>query len=233
MSCGVGHRHGSDPKLLWPWRRPGATDPVQPLAWEPPYATGVALKRSKKKKESDIATSRGVSHICDSDLAMLWLWYRPAPAAVIWPIAWELPCATGVALKNLRIIPCVGASLCRRLKIQCGHCCSAGLIPDPRNFYILQVWPKKINSFYSAVNLLPYISIRIQTDGDKCGGVPVQLQLKEKKKKGYCECCLQKYEDLDSVNVIFLFIYLFFFFLVFLPFLGLLPRHMEVPRLGV
>uniref|UniRef100_A0A8D1LRM3 Protein DBF4 homolog A n=1 Tax=Sus scrofa TaxID=9823 RepID=A0A8D1LRM3_PIG len=44
------------------------------------------------------------------------------------------------------------------------------------------------------------VKLRIQTDGDKCGGVPVQLQLKEKKKKGYCECCLQKYEDLDSVN---------------------------------
>ena len=26
---------------------------------------------------------------------------------------------------------------------------------------------------------------------------------------------------------------IFFFFLVFLPFLGPLPRHMEVPRLGV
>ncbi|XP_051030527.1 protein DBF4 homolog A isoform X2 [Phodopus roborovskii] len=39
---------------------------------------------------------------------------------------------------------------------------------------------------------------RIYTDGDKCGGAPVQLQLKEKRKKGYCECCLQKYEDLDT-----------------------------------
>ena len=27
--------------------------------------------------------------------------------------------------------------------------------------------------------------------------------------------------------------FLFFFFFVFLPFLGPLPRHMEVPRLGV
>uniref|UniRef100_A0A8C3VN83 Protein DBF4 homolog A n=1 Tax=Catagonus wagneri TaxID=51154 RepID=A0A8C3VN83_9CETA len=42
------------------------------------------------------------------------------------------------------------------------------------------------------------VKLRIQTDGDKYGGIPVQLQLKEKKKKGYCECCLQKYEDLDS-----------------------------------
>ncbi|XP_057589338.1 protein DBF4 homolog A isoform X2 [Hippopotamus amphibius kiboko] len=42
------------------------------------------------------------------------------------------------------------------------------------------------------------VKLRIQTDGDKCGGNPIQLQLKEKKKKGYCECCLQKYEDLDT-----------------------------------
>ncbi|XP_059964545.1 protein DBF4 homolog A isoform X3 [Mesoplodon densirostris] len=42
------------------------------------------------------------------------------------------------------------------------------------------------------------VKLRIQTDADKCGGIPVQLQLKEKKKKGYCECCLQKYEDLDT-----------------------------------
>ncbi|XP_023563812.1 protein DBF4 homolog A isoform X2 [Octodon degus] len=42
------------------------------------------------------------------------------------------------------------------------------------------------------------VKLRIHTDGDKCGGTPVQLQLKEKKKKGYCECCLQKYEDLET-----------------------------------
>ena len=44
VSCGVGLRHGSDPALLW---RPAATAPIQPLAWEPPYATGAALKRQK------------------------------------------------------------------------------------------------------------------------------------------------------------------------------------------
>ena len=51
VSCGVGHRLSSDPRLLWLWRRPVATAPVQPLAWEPPYAVGVALKDNKKKKE--------------------------------------------------------------------------------------------------------------------------------------------------------------------------------------
>ena len=42
MSCGVGHRHGSDPELLWLWRRPVATALIGPLAWESPYAAGAA-----------------------------------------------------------------------------------------------------------------------------------------------------------------------------------------------
>ena len=51
MSCGVGRRRGSDPMLLWLWRRPAATAPIRPLAWEPPYATGAALKHKAKKKK--------------------------------------------------------------------------------------------------------------------------------------------------------------------------------------
>ena len=39
------------PALLWLWHRPVATAPIQPLAWEPPYATGAALKRQKKKRK--------------------------------------------------------------------------------------------------------------------------------------------------------------------------------------
>ena len=53
MSCGVGHRHGSDLALPWLWHRPEATALIGPLGWEPPYATAVALKRQKKKKERD------------------------------------------------------------------------------------------------------------------------------------------------------------------------------------
>ena len=51
MSCGVGHRHGSDVAVLWLWRRLVAIAPIGPLAWEPPYATGAALKKKKKKKK--------------------------------------------------------------------------------------------------------------------------------------------------------------------------------------
>ena len=40
-----------DPALLWLWCRPATTAPFQPLAWEPPYAEGAALKRPRKKKK--------------------------------------------------------------------------------------------------------------------------------------------------------------------------------------
>ena len=48
MSCGVGRRCGSDSMLLWLWCRLAAAAVIQPLAWEPPYATGATLKRQKK-----------------------------------------------------------------------------------------------------------------------------------------------------------------------------------------
>ena len=61
MSCGVGCRRGSDSALLWLWRRPVATAPIRPLAWEPPYAEGAAqemAKRQKKKKKVLLETVR-------------------------------------------------------------------------------------------------------------------------------------------------------------------------------
>ena len=49
MSCGVGHRRGSDPALLWLWRSLAATALIGPLAWEPPYATRSSPIKGKKK----------------------------------------------------------------------------------------------------------------------------------------------------------------------------------------
>ena len=46
MSCGIGHRRGSDSKLLWLQLQ------FQTLAWELPFAAGVTLKSRKKKKKS-------------------------------------------------------------------------------------------------------------------------------------------------------------------------------------
>ena len=53
MSCGIGHRLGSDPALLllWLWRRLAAIAPIRPLAWKLPPAMSVALKTKKKKKK--------------------------------------------------------------------------------------------------------------------------------------------------------------------------------------
>ena len=49
LSCGVGCRRGSDPPLLWLWCRPAAVALIRPLTWEPPYAVGTALEKTKKK----------------------------------------------------------------------------------------------------------------------------------------------------------------------------------------
>ena len=51
MSFGAGRRSGSDLALLWLWRRQGATAPIRPLAWEPPYAAGAVVIRQKRQKE--------------------------------------------------------------------------------------------------------------------------------------------------------------------------------------
>ena len=47
VSCGC--RRGLDVALLWLWCRPAAAAPIRPLAWEPPYAVGVALNRQNKQ----------------------------------------------------------------------------------------------------------------------------------------------------------------------------------------
>uniref|UniRef100_A0A8C3WQF4 Glycine cleavage system H protein n=1 Tax=Catagonus wagneri TaxID=51154 RepID=A0A8C3WQF4_9CETA len=63
---------GSDPALLWLWRRPAAAAPVRPLAWEPPYAAGEALdkaKRQKKKKNGWITTENGIGTVEISNFA--------------------------------------------------------------------------------------------------------------------------------------------------------------------
>ena len=54
MSCGVGHRQGLDPALLWLWCRPVATASIRPLAWEPPYAAGAALEKAKRQKNKKL-----------------------------------------------------------------------------------------------------------------------------------------------------------------------------------
>ena len=65
MSCGVGRRLSLDLALLWLWRRLAAiAQIIRPLAWEPPYAAGAALKkkteRPKRKKEKESHKVNGI-----------------------------------------------------------------------------------------------------------------------------------------------------------------------------
>ena len=48
MTCGLGHRHDSDPVLLCLWHRLAAEALIWPLPWKLPCAAGAALKRKKK-----------------------------------------------------------------------------------------------------------------------------------------------------------------------------------------
>ena len=52
MSCGVGCGHGLNPALLWLWCGWAATAPIRSLSWEPPYAAGAALEKTRGKKKN-------------------------------------------------------------------------------------------------------------------------------------------------------------------------------------
>ena len=56
MSCAVGHRHGSDPELLWLWHRPAAVALIRPPAWERPHALGAALKQQQQQQQNKTPT---------------------------------------------------------------------------------------------------------------------------------------------------------------------------------
>ena len=79
-------RHGSDPELLWLWlwHRLVATVPTGPLAWEPPYAVGAAIKKKKKGKKRSHRASWCQSRDLAKDFAPSFVnytdWQGPKPA---------------------------------------------------------------------------------------------------------------------------------------------------------
>ena len=42
------------------WCMLAATAPIQPLAWEPPYAVDVALKRQKTKRQKNYYSNKAI-----------------------------------------------------------------------------------------------------------------------------------------------------------------------------
>ena len=61
-------RCSSDLVLLWLWCRPAAVVPIRPLAWEPPYASDVALKTHTQNNDN-VEIDPGES---DRDLRSCW-----------------------------------------------------------------------------------------------------------------------------------------------------------------
>jgi len=59
VSCAVGHRCGSDPALLWLWRRPVAIAPIreQPKKWQKD-------QKKKKKKQPNSRLPIGIAMLC-------------------------------------------------------------------------------------------------------------------------------------------------------------------------
>ena len=92
MSCGVGCRCGSDPMSLWLWRRPVATAPIQPLAWEPPYAAGAAQEIATTTATTTTTTKKDkrqkkiFSHLIHRRLwGNVLIWWPSSEESVPWP----------------------------------------------------------------------------------------------------------------------------------------------------
>ena len=101
-------------------------------------------------QESGVAVSCGVGCRCSLDPMLLWLWlwpwHRPAAAAPINTLAWEIPYAAGAALKSKKQNKTKQKKLLGipwwpgGLRIQCchccgsGHCCGTSSITSPRIF---------------------------------------------------------------------------------------------------
>ena len=54
---------------------------------------------------------------CSLDLLLLWLWHRLEAAALIGPLAWELPYIVGAALKRKKKKKNVNDEHCRRVEL--------------------------------------------------------------------------------------------------------------------
>ena len=59
-----------------------------------------SLSGSRIRCCHELIVTGGAHRKCGSDLALLWLWHRPAAVAPIQPLVWKLPYAVGAALNS-------------------------------------------------------------------------------------------------------------------------------------
>ena len=81
MSCGVGSRHSLNLALLWLWCRLEAIVLIRPLAWEPPYAAGEALKGHTHNSPPKQNKTTKLAKLRPDD-------YRSGTLQRIWGIGW-------------------------------------------------------------------------------------------------------------------------------------------------
>ena len=126
MSSGVGCGGGSDPSLLWLWRRPVATALIGPLAWESPYATGAAQEMAKgqkeKKKEElvqknckDIGITGSATHIPKYILHLL---AKHSLLENFWL------CPPAEAAQQVGMVPAAGRGVCSLVSQSAARCYS-------------------------------------------------------------------------------------------------------------
>ena len=110
VSCGIGHRRGSDLVLLWLCLRPAAVPPIRSLGWEPPYAAGAALKRQKTIKKKKGQRSREMRWALRMT-QVLRVWSR-AHHCVAGPAATREKPFNVLIRSHNRLIPAAGAAVC-------------------------------------------------------------------------------------------------------------------------
>ena len=98
VSSGVGCTCSSDPALLWLCCRLAAVAPVWPLAWEPPYAMGVALKSKNKNKKTQKTESQ--LHLPAAQVSVF-LWLRQKCEQGIWTRSWLPTWVLQIVVGNL------------------------------------------------------------------------------------------------------------------------------------
>ena len=90
VSCGVVHRHDSNRVLLWLRRRPAAAAPIRPLAWEPPYAAGSALKSKTNKQKKQICISPLPNKLNERDSKLIKI-FVSLVGCTLWPLCENHP----------------------------------------------------------------------------------------------------------------------------------------------
>ena len=138
MSCGAGRRLGSDLVLLWLWCRLAAVAPIRPLAWEPPYGTGVALKRQKdkrkEKRREEEKKRKGKKRKEIPGVPAVAKWVRDPTLSLQW-LRWAFD-------PQLGSVQWVKDRHCPHRGVVCSHCRFRFRFLA-QELHMLQVWGKK------------------------------------------------------------------------------------------